>query len=174
MQLLDFHIQMMFAEFTNLGCGICGIMSLGFANTVLFLKFATCDLHFDNIFINFGQLSWNFWCLHFQIMVLKISVFMKSHLFQILKQTAISSNCIFSDFTKKCGFSDMSEKNCRARNEKIVKWIITLQYQGVVLSMSGCTSTYLSYCKKKVICNENSSLTYGWMPNSLVNMMSTS
>ena len=72
---------MMVAEFTNLGCGICGIMSLGFANSVLFLKFATCDLHFDNIFINFGQLSWNFWCLHFQIMVLKISVFMKSHLF---------------------------------------------------------------------------------------------
>ena len=99
--LLDFHIQMMVAEFTNLGCGICRIMGLGFANSILFLKFATCDLHFDNIFINFGQLSWNFWCLHFQIMVLKISVFMKSHLFQILKQTAISSNCIFSDFTKK-------------------------------------------------------------------------
>ena len=28
--------------------------------------------------------------------------------------------------------------------------------------------------QKKVICNENSSLTNGWMPNSLVNMMSTS
>ena len=143
MQPLDCHIQMMVAEFTNLVYGICEIMGLGFANSILFLKFATCDLHFDNIFINFGQLSWNFWCLHFQIMVLKISVFMKSYLFQILRQTAISSNCIFSDFLKKCGFFDISEKNCRERNEEIVKWIITLQYQGVLLYMSGCTSTYL-------------------------------
>ena len=32
----------------------------------------------------------------------------------------------------------------------------------------------VSYRKEKVICNENSSLSNGWMPNSLVNMMSTS
>ena len=32
----------------------------------------------------------------------------------------------FSDFLKKCGFFDISEKNCRERNEEIVKWIITL------------------------------------------------
>ena len=82
---------MMFAEFTNLGCGICGIMSLGFANSVLFLKFATCDLHFDNIFINFGQLSWNFWCLHFQISngFKNLGIYEKSSILDF------ETNCIF-------------------------------------------------------------------------------